>query len=184
VAVQLLEQAENIDFPSIKAMAETVQGSFVFTILRNDGTLFLVKGNNPLTLYHSPTLGLYVYASTKSILDNALQLAGLHCEFCEIKVSEGEILKISPNGAVHRVAFETMENYNSFWNWSSYDDWFEPCEPDELLLEYCKMFGVTEDEVEILLENGYDPDEIAALLMDTTQLEEVLKEIKNAYCVE
>jgi hypothetical protein len=46
------------------------------------------------------------------------------------------------------------------------------------------MFGVTEDEVEMLFENGYDPNEIAALLMDTTQLEEVLKEIKNAYCVE
>jgi hypothetical protein len=74
-----------------------------------------------------------------------------------------------------------MENYNSFWNWSSYDDWLEP---DEFLLEYCKMFGVTEEEVEMLFENGYDPDEIEALLMDTAQLEEVLRKTKNAYCVE
>ena len=34
-----------------KRMAELVEGSFVFTILRNDNTLFLVKGNNPLTVY-------------------------------------------------------------------------------------------------------------------------------------
>jgi glucosamine 6-phosphate synthetase-like amidotransferase/phosphosugar isomerase protein len=184
VAVQLLEQYKKLNFDSIKTVSELVQGSFVFTILKNDGTLFLVRGSNPLALYHFPTLGLYVYASTKNILDNALQCLGLQIEFCEIKVSEGEILKISPDGAINRAAFEIAENNNSFWNWSSYDDWFEPCESDELILEYCKMFGVTEDEVEMLFENGYDTDEIEALLMDTAQLEEVLTKIKNTYCVE
>ena len=73
VAVQLLEQEQQLDKENIKRMAELVEGSFVFTILRNDNTLFLVKGNNPLTLYHFPKIGLYVYASTKSILDNALK---------------------------------------------------------------------------------------------------------------
>jgi glucosamine 6-phosphate synthetase-like amidotransferase/phosphosugar isomerase protein len=77
VAVQLLEQYKKLNFNSIKTVSELVQGSFVFTILKDDGTLFLVKGNNPLTLYHFPPLGLYVYASTKNILDNALQRAGL-----------------------------------------------------------------------------------------------------------
>ena len=70
IAVQLLEQGQQLDTENIKRMAELVEGSFVFTILRNDNTLFLVKGNNPLALYHFPALGLYVYASTKSILDN------------------------------------------------------------------------------------------------------------------
>ena len=65
VAVQLLEQGQNLDTENIKRMAELVEGSFVFTILRNDNTLFLVKGNNPLTLYHFPALGLYVYASRR-----------------------------------------------------------------------------------------------------------------------
>lgn len=73
IAVQLLEQGQQLDKENIKRMAELVEGSFVFTILRNDNTLFLVKGNNPLTIYHFPALGLYVYASTKSILDNALK---------------------------------------------------------------------------------------------------------------
>ena len=54
VAVQLLEQEKQLHAESIKKVAELVNGSFVFTILRNDNTLFLVKGNNPLTLYHFP----------------------------------------------------------------------------------------------------------------------------------
>ena len=92
VAVQLLEQGQQLDTENIKRMAELVEGSFVFTILRNDNTLFLVKGNNPLTLYHFPTLGLYVYASTKSILDTALQKVKLNDKCCEVGVSESEII--------------------------------------------------------------------------------------------
>ncbi len=93
VAVQLLEQGQNLDAENIKRMAELVEGSFVFTILRNDNTLFLVKGNNPLTVYHFPTLGLYIYASTKSILDNALKKVNLNGKYSEVDVSEGEIVK-------------------------------------------------------------------------------------------
>ena len=92
VAVQLLEQEQNLDTENIKRMAELVEGSFVFTILRNDNTLFLVKGNNPLTVYHFPALGLYVYASTKSILDNALKKVNLNSKYCEVDISEGETL--------------------------------------------------------------------------------------------
>ena len=54
VAAQLIEQTENVDMDSVKDMAEIVDGSFVFTILRDDNTLFLVKGSNPITLYHFP----------------------------------------------------------------------------------------------------------------------------------
>ena len=58
VAVQLLEQGQQLDKENIRRTVELVEGSFVFTILRNDNTLFLVKGNNPLTLYHFPKIGL------------------------------------------------------------------------------------------------------------------------------
>ena len=44
VAAQFLEQSESISMDSVKNMAETVDGSFVFTILRNDNTLFFCKG--------------------------------------------------------------------------------------------------------------------------------------------
>lgn len=183
VAVQLLENFNGVNIENIKKMSELVEGSFVFTILRNDNTLFLVKGCNPLTLYHFPTLGLYVYASTKSILDNALNKSGFTYKKCEIKVTEGEILEISPDGNISRNAFEVKEKYHSFWNpysfnTAEYGDWCDEFENEEMLMEYCGMFGVSEEDVELLLEYGYDADTIEEMLMDTAMLEEVLAEIK------
>ena len=184
VAVQLLEQEQQLDTENIKRIAELVEGSFVFTILRNDNTLFLVKGNNPLTLYHFPKLGIYVYASTKSILDNALQKVHIAEKACEVETAEGEILEITPNEKLNRSDFEmqdyihTMFNpYN--WNQLDYAKWWMEDEQEELLLEYCGTFGVSEEEVELLLEVGYDPDEIEELLMDTAAMEEAINEAKT-----
>lgn len=176
IAVQLLEYFGNVNIENIKKMSELVEGSFVFTILRNDNTLFLVKGCNPLTLYHFPTLGLYVYASTKSILDNALKKAGLTYKKCEIEVTEGEILQLNSDGTISRNAFEVKEKYHSFWNPYSFSA--DEFENEEMLLEYCGMFGVSEEDVELLLEYGYDADTIEEMLMDTAMLEEALAEIK------
>ena len=184
VAVQLLEQEQNLDAENIKRMAELVEGSFVFTILRNDNTLFLVKGNNPLTLYHFPALGLYVYASTKSILDNALQKVHIAEKACEVEIAEGEILEITPNGKISRSTF-TMQDYihtmfNPYnWNQLDYAKWWMEDEREKLLLEYCSTFGVSEEEVELLLEVGYNPDEIEEQLMDTAAMEEALTEAKT-----
>ena len=184
VSVQLLEQEQNLDAENIKRMAELVEGSFVFTILRNDNTLFLVKGNNPLTLYHFPALGLYVYASTKSILDNALKKVNLNGKHCEVDISEGEILEINSAGNLSRSTF-TMQDYihslfNPYnWNYLNYAKWWEADEREELLLEYCGTFGVSEEEVELLLEVGYDSDEIEELLMDTAAMEEAISEAKT-----
>ena len=184
VAVQLLEQGQQLDTENIKRMAELVEGSFVFTILRNDNTLFLVKGNNPLTLYHFPALGLYVYASTKSILDNALQKVHMTEKACEVEISEGEIIEISPSGNLHKSTFEIQDYIHTMfnpYNWDQLDyaKWWMEDEREELLLEYCGTFGVSEEEVELLLEVGYDPDEIEELLMDTAAMEEAISEAKT-----
>lgn len=181
IAVQLLEQGQQLDTENIKRMAELVEGSFVFTILKNDNTLFLVKGNNPLTLYHFPALGLYVYASTKSILDNALQKVHIAEKACEIEISVGEIIEISPCGNLHKSTFEMQDYIHSLfnpYNWD-YAKWWMEDEREELLLEYCGTFGVSEEEVELLLEVGYDPDEIEELLMDTAAMEEAISEAKT-----
>lgn len=178
--MQLLEQGQQLDTENIKRMTELVEGSFVFTILRNDNTLFLVKGNNPLTVYHFPVLGLYVYASTKSILDTALQKVKLNGKYSEVDVSEGEILEITSNRNLSRSTF-TMQDYihTMFnpYNWD-YAKWWMEDEREELLLEYCGTFGVSEEEVQLLLEVGYDPDEIEELLMDTAAMEEAISEAK------
>ena len=182
VAVQLLEQGQQLDTENIRRTAELVEGSFVFTILRNDNTLFLVKGNNPLALYHFPALGLYVYASTKSILDNALQKVHIAEKACEVEISEGEILEIIPNGKLNRSDFEMQDYIHSLfnpYNWDQLDyaKWWMEDEREELLLEYCGTFGVSEEEVQLLLEVGYDPDEIEELLMDTEAMEEAINEV-------
>ena len=181
VAVQLLEQGQQLDTENIKRMAELVEGSFVFTILRNDNTLFLVKGNNPLTLYHFPALGLYVYASTKSILDNALKKVNLNGKHCEVDISEGEILEINSAGNLSRSTFTMQDYIHSLfnpYNWD-YAKWWMEDEREELLLEYCGTFGVSEEEVQLLLDFGYDPDEIEELLMDTVAMEEAISEVKT-----
>ena len=181
VAVQLLEQGQQLDTENIKRMAELVEGSFVFTILRNDNTLFLVKGNNPLTVYHFPTLGLYIYASTKSILDNALKKVNLNGKHCEVDISEGEILEINSAGNLSRSTFTMQDYIHSLfnpYNWD-YAKWWMEDEREELLLEYCGTFGVSEEEVQLLLDFGYDPDEIEELLMDTVAMEEAISEVKT-----
>ena len=157
-------------------MAELVNGSFVFTILRNDNTLFLVKGNNPLALYHFPALGLYVYASTKSILDNALQKIHMMKNPCEIEISEGEIVEIAPNGKRSKTTFAMQDSVFSPYNWDDLN-WYETEEQEEFLLECCRMFGVPEEDVYLLLDYGFSADEIEEMLMNPCLLEDALAEI-------
>ena len=171
VAVQLLEQEKQLHTESIKKMAELVNGNFVFTILRNDNTLFLVKGNNPLTLYHFLKIGIYVYASTKSILDNALQQVNLSDKCREIDVSEGEILEIASNGKLSKTTFAMQNSVFSPYNW------YETEEQEEFLLECCRMFGVPEEDVYLLLDYGFSADEIEEMLMNPNLLEDALAEI-------
>ena len=69
VAVQLLEQQNALDFPSLKEMAEKVEGSFVFTVLDHEDSIWFAKGDNPLCLFHYD--GFTLYASTQEILVQA-----------------------------------------------------------------------------------------------------------------
>ena len=64
VSVQLIEQQKALDFDSLRYMAEQVEGSFTFTVLDEQNALWIVKGDNPLSIAHFPELGVYVYAST------------------------------------------------------------------------------------------------------------------------
>ncbi len=185
IAVQLLEHFGGANMAEIREMSELIEGSFVFTILRNDNTLFLVKGTNPITIYHFSELGIYVYASTKEILEKALKMIGFKHNHEEIKLTDGEILQINSDGIAVKDTFEIAEKFEPFWNpyrFNSLDyDGFES-EEKEMLLEYCKLFGVSEEDVEILLEYGFDCSTIEDLLMDGTALEEALNEAKSILC--
>ncbi len=177
VAAQFLEQAESIDMDSVKNMAEVVDGSFVFTILRDDNTLFLVKGSNPITLYHFPTVGLYVYASTTDILNKALKSARFTEPFKEVRMITGDIVYINADGKISFDNFEYMENY-CLRDWYDYYN-FTMFDEDDDLLSICNCYGVDREDVEFLYACGYTAYEIEEMLLDTDFFEETLKEAKT-----
>ena len=177
VAVQLLEQQGKLNFDSLKNMAELVQGSFCFTALDENNTLYIVKGSNPMCLLHFAQLGLYIYASTESILKRVLQKAGFHkYPFAVLHVEEGTILKIDHYGFLSGSTFEVQESFR-FGKWA---DWYDELEEEyysqqeELLLEMCSCYGVTEEDVLLLLDYGYSADEIEEMLCDTTFLHDTI----------
>lgn len=181
IAVQLLEHFGGADMAEIREMSELVEGSFVFTILRNDNTLFLVKGTNPIAIYHFAELGIYVYASTKEILETALFEAGFKSQYSEIKLADGEILQINSDGTAVKNTFEIAEKFvPHYWNYSCCGDWYNDFESEEkdLLFDYCEMFGVSKNDIDLLLDFGYTCDEIEDLLMKPTALEEAVNEVK------
>ena len=189
VAVQLLEQQDKLDFDALKNMAELVQGSFCFTALDENNTLYLVKGSNPMCLLHFAELGLYIYASTESIMKKALQKASFHkYSFEVLNIEEGTILKIDRYGFLSGSTFEVQENFR-FGKWA---DWYDELEEEyysqqeELLLEMCSCYGVTEEDVLLLLDYGYSADEIEEMLCDSSLLLETLCAVRceEEFCCE
>ena len=189
IAVQLLEQQDKLDFDALKSMAELVQGSFCFTALDENNTLYLVKGSNPMCLLHFTELGLYVYASTESILKKALQKANFHkYPFEVLNLEDGTILKIDRYGFLTCSTFEVQENFQ-FSKWA---DWYDELEEEyytqqeELLLEMCSCYGVTEEDVLLLLDYGYSADEIEEMLCDSNLLLETLCAVRceEEFCCE
>ena len=113
-AVQLIEKKRALDLASLKYMAEQVEGTFTFTVLDEGNNWYLVKGDNPMCLYHYPRSGLYLYASTEEILSSALKKMHLGMEKPKrVKTECGDTLRIDADGAVTLSRFDT----SAFW-WS------------------------------------------------------------------
>lgn len=178
IAVQLLEHYGSITPETMQKMAETVQGSFVFTILDKQQTLHIIKGSNPLHIYHFERSGLYVYASTESILKAALSETILKkAVYTEIPFHEGEILSIDCNGNITRNTF-VPEPFITGNKWLPQSAWYDDyLYEEELLLDNCKYYGVSEGAVTTLLAYGYTPTEVEDMLMDTTSLERSLRQV-------
>ena len=182
VAVQLIEQQKKLDFDSLKNMAETVQGNFTFTALDEDNSLYIIKGSNPMCLIHFEVLGLYVYASTESIMKNALKKVGMqNFPYTKIETVHGDIIRIDNNGIISRSEFEGKEDfrYTSFMRY--YDDWEDNyyTQHEQLLMEMCNCYGVDEDDVMLLLDYGYDASKIEDMLIDYNLIHDTVKAIKN-----
>ena len=131
-------------------------------------------------LIHFEALGFYVYASTESIMMNALKKVGIHkFSFSEIKTIDGDIIRIDSNGIVTRSEFETYNNfkYNSWYDVYDYYDYYN--EHEQLLLEMCNCYGVDEDDILFLLDYGYTADEIEDMLCDYTLITDTIKSVKG-----
>lgn len=176
VAVQLIEQQGKLDFDSLKSMAETVEGNFTFTALDEDNSLYIIKGNNPMYLIHFKALGLYVYASTESIMKNALKKVFLNkFSYERLDTVDGDILRIDCNGVITRSEFE-MHQASHLKGWYDDSDYYTMYE--ELLLSYCGFYGVDSEDVALLLDYGYSCDEIEEMLVDTNLLREAVQAVK------
>ena len=183
IAVQLLEQQNALDFQSLKEMAEEVEGSFVFTVLDSEDTIWFVKGDNPLCLFHYN--GFTLYASTQEILVKAIKRLRLGKPQSVQQPEEGEILKIDKFGNQTSGSFIPRTTYPHWWR--SFPYYGCPWDADaddglhDELLAAAKAMGVSEDEVQALLDYGCDPDEIEELLYDPALLHEMTGELLHAY---
>ena len=182
VAVQLIEQQKKLDFNSLKNMAESVRGNFTFTILDAENSLYIVKGSNPMCLLHFEMLGIYIYASTESIMKNALRKVGiLNFPNVKIETAHGDIIRIDSNGFLSRSKFENKEDfrYASFMRY--YDDWEDDYynQHEQLLLDMCNCYGIDENDVILLLDYGYSADEIEDMLCDYSLITDTVKAVKD-----
>lgn len=171
IAVQLLEQQKALDFSSLRYTAEAVDGSFSFTVLSERDDLYLIKGDNPLTIVHFPKVGVYVYASTAEILNKALARCGNWLGRAEkVDIEMGDIVKIDNNGRITRGIFDASKFYRSSWGY-----WDTPLYPRlphseeehlALLKSVAKAFGFTGEMVDRLLDQGFTIDDVENLLYE------------------
>ena len=167
VAVQLIERSGELSFASLKQMAEAVEGTFTFTVTDNTDNLYIVKGNNPLCLYHWPTLVLYLYASTEDILKRALQ--GIRLKLGkpqEVNIDSGEIVRIDRFGRITRSIFDTSHLFRSrsYFGWPyRFSLWDNDTAYDSYVSELksvARAFGYAPDDIDDLLNDGFTPEEI------------------------
>ena len=175
VAAQLIEYKRNLNFDTLKFMAEQVDGSFSFSILDDKNNLYLVKGDSPISILHFPRLKLYVYASTDEILYRALINTDLLSEikrknYDEILLNEGEIFKISPNGSTEKAEFNFCRSYYDRQWWQFGRPYATPmpqsCENAsrkayiEELKYYAMYEGIDPEEIDMLIRSGMEPEEV------------------------
>lgn len=184
VAVQLIEKQNALGFNSLQAMAEKVEGSFVFTVLDNENSIWFVVGDNPLCIFRYD--GSLLYASTEEILIKATKKLRLGPPTSIQKPEEGEILKIDRTGRVTTGSFTPQTSYLHWWRYRPYYGSFLLSDDEQKsiygdLFDAAKSMGVSEDEIQALLDYGCDPDEIEELLYDPALLHEMTVELLYAY---
>ena len=170
VAVQLLERKNTLDLESVKYMAEQVTGTFNFTILDRTNRIYFIKGNNPLCLYYFKQAGFYLYASTKAILEEALEEMGYqNLPHEEIMIRDGEILLMDEKGEMTWARFSAPVNYSNYYMC----DFWEPTKTEptgyyKFMLEFAESFGVPKRELDWLHQMGYSTYDIEECIFSSS----------------
>lgn len=175
IGVQLIEQKKVLDFASLRYMAEQVEGSFTFTVLDGKDDLYFVKGDNPLCLYHFPTLGLYLYTSTEEIMRSVLPRLHLSDKRAhQIRLDCREILRIDCAGKITRSQFDDSNllftrcdrmwgyPYGGQWDSEEATDTEDPY-MDEIK-DVASSFGYTPEAIDQLAAMGFTAEELEELL--------------------
>lgn len=175
IAVQMLEKFSELSEKTVAKTAEKILGSFVFTLLDSDNNSYFVRGNNPLALYKFKA-GFYIYASTEAILESALKGLGLaKYPHEKIETDCGDILKIDKDGNLSRSTFDISESdcypvrsfdWSKLYNGESQEIWH--------LKNFANTIGIDSEDIDILLDCGYDPDEIAELIYEPGAFQEAV----------
>jgi len=181
IAVQLIESKKTLNADSIKYMAEKVNGSFSFSIIDDTNNIYLVKGDSPLSIIHFPRLKIYVYASTeeilwRSLIDSPLFDEVKSGEFSEVKITEGDILKICSDGNLVYDKFEyTHYMGRSWWDYgwrgsiSEFEENSYSYSRDEYIEDLkciASLNGYPPEDVDMLLDNGFTLCEIEEYLYE------------------
>ena len=160
-------------------MAEKTEGSFSYSIIDNRNNVWLVKGDSPLSILHFPKLKMYVYASTEEILYKALVdfqplLKALKKgEFNEVEISEGDILKIRPDGRLERKTFEYSKYYGrGWWDYGSFSTitfgkskkGYKRNDYIDDLKSVATFYGYSADTIDDLINEGFTLEEIEECL--------------------
>ena len=179
VAVQLLQRYNAITIESLAEMAETVSGTFCFSILTENKELYLVKGNNPLSLYDCG--GYYIYASTEEILKRTFERLCIK-NAAPVALDPGTIVKISSCGEIMSKKFSLPNSNSSYWYSYPYyseisDDYFSSSNEIDTLIEYAGYFGIDEEDIMLLINAGFSDFEIEEMINDPYELRKPVKEI-------
>lgn len=132
-AVSLIDRSERLNLASLAAACGKLCGSFLFTILDDSSNLYLCRGDVPVILVHFKKRRLFLYVSTRDLLEEGLLGTSLGEAYKSsnlelstspvslIHVGKGEIVRVSSTGRTSRRRFRFNEDKAISHNWYRHD---------------------------------------------------------------
>jgi len=175
IAVQIIEHANSVTFDSLRKVAETVTGSFVFTVLDGKDNLYFIRGDNPICIYHFDK-GFYLYASTEEILSKTISRLGIDkYNHKKVPVDYGDILRIDSNGNLKKEPFAVTDYYSPRYGYYQYPMYLyeqndtrnygaAANEYLEMLKQMAGLYGYSPEDIDEMVASGFSCDEIEEII--------------------